>query len=67
MKLNVNGNEIHVPETVKTIEDVKLHLNITNPGVIVEHNGDILEKSTHVDKQITDGDKIEFVQFVGGG
>ncbi|MYL60437.1 sulfur carrier protein ThiS [Virgibacillus halodenitrificans] len=67
MNLLVNGKRIQVPATVKTITDVKTHFNITNPVVIVEHNGEILDKSKHPEKEVADGDKIELVEFVGGG
>ncbi|MFD1362402.1 sulfur carrier protein ThiS [Lentibacillus salinarum] len=67
MQLIVNGNMAEMPDTVKTIADVKQHFNINNPVVIVEHNGDILDKETHTAQKVADGDKIELVQFVGGG
>ncbi|MGY0692732.1 sulfur carrier protein ThiS [Virgibacillus sp. FSP13] len=67
MKLFVNGNTIQVPKSVRTITDVKTHFNINNPVVIVEHNGEILDSNTHPKREVADGDKIELVQFVGGG
>lgn len=67
MQLTVNGSMVHMPEQVKTISDVKQHFNIDNSVTIVEHNGDILNKALHHEQEVTDGDKIELVQFVGGG
>lgn len=67
MKLFVNGNLIQVPKGIRTISDVKMHLNINNPVVIVEHNGEILDSNIHPKREVSDGDKIELVQFVGGG
>ncbi|MFD2762174.1 sulfur carrier protein ThiS [Lentibacillus juripiscarius] len=67
MRLIVNGNSAQVPEKVKTISDVKRYFNIDQSVVIVEHNGDILDKDYHTQQEVADGDKIELVQFVGGG
>ncbi|RYG72292.1 sulfur carrier protein ThiS [Lentibacillus lipolyticus] len=67
MQLLINGNMTEIPDSIKTIADVKQHFQISNPVVIVEHNGEILEKDSHAVQEIANGDKIEFVQFVGGG
>ncbi|HLR40065.1 MAG TPA: sulfur carrier protein ThiS [Virgibacillus sp.] len=67
MNIVVNGSPVEMPKEVITIADVKQHFKIDNPVVIVEHNGEILNKSVHTEKEVTDGDKIELVQFVGGG
>ena len=67
MKLLVNGNNLQVPGEVNTIADVITHFFAHDPIVIVEHNGVILDKSLHPEQIISDGDKIELVQFVGGG
>lgn len=67
MRLIINGNQVEVPESVQTVEELTAHLEITNPHMIVEQNGDILVKSSHASARLADGDKIEMVQFVGGG
>ncbi|GAA0428201.1 hypothetical protein GCM10008983_00570 [Lentibacillus halophilus] len=67
LELTVNGNRTQVPEHVKTISDVKQHFHIENQAMIVEHNGEILDKSAHTEQEVADGDKVELVQFVGGG
>lgn len=67
MQLTVNGSMVQMPEQVKTISDVKQHFHIDNPVTIVEHNGEILNKALHNEQEVADGDKIELVQFVGGG
>lgn len=43
------------------------HYQINNPIVIVEHNHSIIEKNAYANTKVKDGDKIELVQFVGGG
>ena len=67
MRILINGNHIDIPEQVETVEQLSAHLQIANPHMIVEHNGDILTKSAHSTAKLADGDKVEMVQFVGGG
>lgn len=67
MQIIVNGNIEKMPEKVRTISDVKDHFKIESPVVIVEHNDEILDKELHKEQEVVDGDKIELVQFVGGG
>ncbi|GAB3058185.1 sulfur carrier protein ThiS [Virgibacillus ainsalahensis] len=67
MNLLVNGNEVNVPGNVKTITDVIGYFFNNPPVVIVEHNGEILDLENHSNKEVTNGDKLELVQFVGGG
>lgn len=67
MTLTVNGREVTVPETIKTVSQLINHFDLKSPVIIVEHNNVILEKGEHEKVKIKAGDKIEFVQFVGGG
>ncbi|MEN1967364.1 sulfur carrier protein ThiS [Lentibacillus sp. N15] len=67
MNLRVNGEHMTVPSTVVTITHLLDYIQVKNPIVIVEHNKHILEKHDHDGTTLSDGDKIELVQFVGGG
>lgn len=67
MQLRINGERVTVPQTITTISDLIEYFEIKNPVFIVEHNENILEKEDHSSTTISEGDKIEFVQFVGGG
>lgn len=67
MELLINGAQLTVPTSVKTILELMTHLDLSSPVIIVEHNDVILQKEEHKDVQLKEGDKIEFVQFVGGG
>lgn len=67
MKLLINGESVTVPTTVSTIKEIIEYYKISNPIVIVEHNDSIIEKNAHAHTKVVDGDKIELVQFVGGG
>lgn len=67
MKLTINGELLEIPDTVETVSGLLEHFQLDKKMVIVERNADILEKSEHTGTQISDGDKIELVHFVGGG
>ncbi|MTD31753.1 MULTISPECIES: sulfur carrier protein ThiS [Caryophanaceae] len=67
MILTVNGDQVEVPNTVKTIAELLQHFELNNKVVIVEKNAEILEKEKHAETLISDKDKIELVHFVGGG
>lgn len=67
MNLTINGVEMKIPKTVQTVTDLIDHLELSSPVIIVEHNEVILQNETHRKVIVSEGDKIEFVQFVGGG
>lgn len=67
MNLRINDEMVNVPQTLGTITDLIRHLELSNPFIIVEHNHVILKTDEHANVTINDGDKIELVQFVGGG
>ncbi|MEW9674873.1 sulfur carrier protein ThiS [Lentibacillus sp. L22] len=67
MKLRVNGERITIPSSVATITELLAYIQVKNPVTIVEHNENILEKHDYDSAKLSDGDKIELVQFVGGG
>ncbi|WP_342543172.1 sulfur carrier protein ThiS [Paenisporosarcina sp. FSL H8-0542] len=67
MKLVINGDIIEVPNTVETISNLLQHFELEKKVVIVEWNNTILEKGSHQETILSDGDKVELVHFVGGG
>ena len=67
MLLTINGEQIQTPENVVFVEDLLNHFGLQQKVVIVETNGMIIEKSSHAETRLTDGDRIEIVHFVGGG
>ncbi|MGD2276462.1 sulfur carrier protein ThiS [Bacillus wiedmannii] len=67
MNLKINGNQLEVSESVKTVAELLTHLELDNRIVVVERNKDILQKDDHTDTSVFDGDQIEIVTFVGGG
>ncbi len=69
MKLSVNGRDREFPELDS---DPKLSLlvellELKADRVAIERNGEIVPRSTWVRVNLEHGDKLEVVQFVGGG
>ncbi|MDQ0268234.1 sulfur carrier protein ThiS [Cytobacillus purgationiresistens] len=67
MNLVVNGNDVNIPDSVQTVLALLNHFQLENKIVIVEINHSIINKSLYEETNISDGDHIEIVHFVGGG
>ena len=67
MRLHVNGEQVEIPDTVEKVSDLLEHLGINHKVAIVELNANILQKGDHAATQLTNGDRVEIVHFVGGG
>lgn len=66
MKVTVNGEarEIAPGTTVSgLLEDLGLHPRL----IVVEHNREILDRTSFDATEVRAGDNIELVHFVGGG
>jgi sulfur carrier protein len=63
----INGDQVNVPERVKTVEDLLTHFQLEKKVLIVELNQQIIEKSLYAETLLADGDRVEIVHFVGGG
>ena len=66
MKIRVNGEVAEVNNGI-TVRDLVVFLNIDPKGVAVERNLEIVPRSLHIDTVLAEGDKLEVVEFVGGG
>ncbi len=66
LNIRLNGDFFKVnPGT--TILGLVLKLELDPKSVAVERNLEIVPKSLHGDVELSDGDNIEIVEFVGGG
>lgn len=65
MNIQVNGEPHHV--TAATVSELIAELGLDPRKVAVERNLEIVPKSLHGRTALADGDRIELVQFVGGG
>ena len=66
MNLFLNGEATEAAEgaTVAAFLD---QLGLPQKGVAVERNREIVPKSAYGETRLAEGDRIEIVQFVGGG
>jgi sulfur carrier protein len=66
MNLFLNGEPATAPDSV-TVAAFLERLGLPQKGVAVERNREIVSKSAYAVTVLTEGDRIEIVQFVGGG
>ncbi|MTT30638.1 sulfur carrier protein ThiS [Terrilactibacillus sp. BCM23-1] len=67
MNVTINGQDVQLPEHVRTISGIRKHFNIEQALTIIEQNKKIVDKNRYDSQPISDGDRIEIVHFVGGG
>jgi sulfur carrier protein len=69
MKVIINGREREFPElqSDSSLRHLIELLQLKADRVAVERNGDIVPRATWTEVRLEDGDKLEVVQFVGGG
>lgn len=65
MKIVVNGEQ--VGSNANTVQELLNELKIVQGHVAVEVNLAIIKKSDYDSCRLKDGDRIEIVNFVGGG
>ena len=66
MTIRLNG-EPHELATRTTVSALLNTLGIDARRVAVEHNLEILRRQAFGDRMVHDGDRVEIVNFVGGG
>lgn len=66
MRVLLNGLERDLPEA-QTLRQMIEGLALPPERVAVELNGDIVPRATYGERVLRDGDRLEMVQFVGGG
>jgi thiamine biosynthesis protein ThiS len=69
MELSINGQPRSFPDLGLdcTLAQLVEALEIKADRVAVEQNGDIVPRGSWADAPVKNGDRLEIVQFVGGG
>jgi thiamine biosynthesis protein ThiS len=66
MNLLLNGEPADAPESLSVAEFLD-RLGFPRKGIAVELNREIVPKSEYAAVRLSEGDRVEIVQFVGGG
>ena len=66
MNITING-ELRRLEGAETVAALLERLELEPRKIAVERNLEIVPKSLYGETPLADGDRIEIVQFVGGG
>lgn len=66
MMVYVNGDEFEIADGA-SLSDLVAKLTDDPRGMAIERNREIVPKSLHSETKLAPGDRLEVVQFVGGG
>jgi sulfur carrier protein len=64
--ITLNGEPFEIDQPL-TVADLLSRLAIDGRRVAIEHNLEILRRAAFADTFVHEGDRIEIVNFVGGG
>ena len=67
MEVILNGENLKLPEEIEYVSDLLEYYKLLDKVVVIEVNGEILNKNDHQETRLSDRDHIEIVHFVGGG
>lgn len=68
MKITINGEEESFEKETLTVTELLSEKNVEMPEMVsVEYNGEMLEREKFDSQSLKDGDKVEFLYFMGGG
>ena len=66
MLLTVNGEDVELADGA-TVMDLLAQLELGSKWVVVERNGEPVERRDHTSTVLASGDRIEVVRAVAGG
>ena len=68
MNVTINGEQEILDQKALTITSLLKHKNVDMPEMVsVEYNGEMLDREKFEETVVKEGDKIEFLYFMGGG
>ena len=65
-KIQINGKKVAIKQNFSILEVLRKY-KLNKKKVAVELNGKILPQNQYSKKKLKNNDKIEIVQFIGGG
>ena len=66
MTLTINGEDRDFPN-ITTLSDLVSHLGMKPDRVAIELNRELIRRDRWPETQLSNGDRLEIVHFVGGG
>jgi sulfur carrier protein len=66
MQVMVNGEERRVGAST-TVKQLLASLGLADTLVAVERNEEVVPRAQHESTELSEGDRVEVVHFVGGG
>lgn len=66
MQITLNGEPYELDAPL-SVADLLARLSIDPRRVAIEHNFTILKRPLYAETRVNEGDRIEIVNFVGGG
>ena len=66
MKISLNGESVDARDA-KTVAELIDHYQLPSQSILVEHNGLALHRHEWSERQLAEGDRIEFIRIVAGG
>jgi thiamine biosynthesis protein ThiS len=66
LQIVLNGDPVEIAGPL-TVTELLSRFEIDPRRVAVEHNLNVLKRAAYADTLVRDGDRVEIVNFVGGG
>jgi thiamine biosynthesis protein ThiS len=66
MRITVNGEQREL-DAPTTIDGLLQSLGISVGTTVVQRNDDVVARARYSETELSDGDNLELVRFVGGG
>ena len=67
MQILVNGKALVLKKKDCSVKSLIQQLKLNEEIIIIELNRGIIAKENYSKKKLVNGDKIEIIQFIGGG
>ena len=67
MLLIINGSNQNIDLKENTLQELLQNVNFYDKKIVVEHNAQIIMKKDFAQTKLSEKDKIEIIQLMGGG
>jgi len=67
VQIQINGEQREFPQSSISLSELIEELSLAPQRIAIELNKEIIRRDDWVSTNISDGDRVEIVQFVGGG